>query len=262
MEGENYMKKRGRVLILLITAALAIEPLQLVYAEPAVDNLTGTVSQETGAEIRDENESAQPEPKPGWVSVEKGYQWRQEDGSFLQQSGWVTIQGKKYYLQKGGIRYSGWQTFKQKKRYYLSNGVLASKRWVKDNGQLYSKKFVEKHTSPNMSNSQKFRICFNYLMGYTDFKPWINPTDAEFKTQTWPYQSAIYMFDNNLAGSCYGIASAVAACARVLGYEPYVIATTGDHGFVMIDGLYYDNMGPLFGASTHFAYSVRSKVKF
>ena len=57
MEGENYMKKRGRVLILLITAALAIEPLQLVYAEPAVDNLTGTVSQETGAEIRDENES-------------------------------------------------------------------------------------------------------------------------------------------------------------------------------------------------------------
>lgn len=25
MEGENYMKKRGRVLILLITAALAIE---------------------------------------------------------------------------------------------------------------------------------------------------------------------------------------------------------------------------------------------
>ena len=347
MEGENYMKKRGRVLILLITAALAIEPLQLVYAEPAVDNLTGTVSQETGAEIRDENESAQPEPKPGWVSVEKGYQWRQEDGSFLQQSGWVTIQGKKYYLQKGGIRYSGWQTFKQKKRYYLSNGVLASKRWVKDNGQFYyirkngtpvpagrwltvkgrkyyigkkgyrvtglktihnkkyyfnskgvlirnkisykikgkeyeinsdgvairvsslkaecmrkAKKFVEKHTSPNMSNSQKFRICFNYLMGYTDFKPWINPTDAEYKTQTWPYQSAIYMFDNNLAGSCYGIASAVAACARVLGYEPYVIATTGDHGFVMIDGLYYDNMGPLFGASTHFAYSVRSKVKF
>ena len=52
-----------------------------------------------------------------------------------------------------------------------------------------AKKFVEKHTSPNMSNSQKFRICFNYLMGYTDFKPWINPTDAEFKTQTWPYQS-------------------------------------------------------------------------
>ena len=57
------MKEELSVLILLIT--------QLVYAEPAVDNLTGTVSQETGAEIRDENESAQPEPKPGWVSVER-----------------------------------------------------------------------------------------------------------------------------------------------------------------------------------------------
>ena len=87
--------------------------------------------------------------------------------------------------------------------------------------------------------------------------------NAEFKTQTWPYQSAIYMFDNNLAGSCYGIASAEQACCP--GYwamSLYVIATTGDHGFVMIDGLYYDNMGPLFGASTHFAYSVRSKVGF
>ena len=143
-----------------------------------------------------------------------------------------------------------------------SYGVAIRVSSLKAECMRKAKKFVEKQTSPNMSNSQKFRICVNYLMGYTDFKPWINPTDAEFKTQTWPYQSAIYMFDNNLAGSCYGIASAVAACARVLGYEPYVIATTGDHGFVMIDGLYYDNMGPLFGASTHFAYSVRSKVKF
>lgn len=68
-----------------------------------------------------------------------------------------------------------------------------------------------------MSNAQKFRTCFNYLMGYTDFKPWIYPTDAEFKTQLWLYQSAIYMFDNNLSGSCYGVASAVAACAMAFG---------------------------------------------
>ncbi len=75
---------------------------------------------------------------------------------------------------------------------------------------------MEKHTAPkNMSNSQKFRTCFNYLMGYTDFKPWIYPTDEEFRTQIWPYQSAIYMFDNNLSGCCYGVASAVAACAKV-----------------------------------------------
>lgn len=170
----------------------------------------------------------------------------------------MTVKGRKYYIGKKGYRVTGLKTIHNKKYYFNSKGVLIrNKISYKIKGKEYeinsdgvairvsslkaecmrkAKKFVEKHTSPNMSNSQKFRICFNYLMGYTDFKPWINPTDAEFKTQTWPYQSAIYMFDNNLAGSCYGIASAVAACARVLGYEPYVIATTGDHGFVMIDG--------------------------
>ena len=194
------------------------------------------------------------------------------------------MKGKRYYIGRKGYRLTGLQTIKGKKYYFNSKGVLIrNKTSYKIKGKEYeinsegvaiqvsalkaecmrkARKFVEKHTVPNMSNSQKFRICFNYLMGYTDFKPWIYPTDEEFRTQIWPYQSAIYMFDNNLSGSCYGVAGAVAACARVLGYEPYVIATTGDHGFVMIDGLYYDNMGPLFGASTHFAYSVRSSVKF
>ena len=46
-----------------------------------------------------------------------------------------------------------------------------------------------------MSNAQKFRTCFNYLMGYTDFKPWIYPTDAEFKTQLWPYMHDILYLD-------------------------------------------------------------------
>lgn len=343
------MKKRSRILVLLMAAMLATEPAQLVMAE-AIDQITAVPegdSNNSEEEATDDSVNTPVRVEPGWVAVEKGYQWRLEDGTYLQESGWVTIQGKKYYLQKGGIRYSKWQAYKQKKRYYLSDGTFARNRWVKDGGHYYyvrkngtpvpagrwltvkgrryyigkkgyrvtglqtiqkkkyffnskgvlvknktsykingkeyeinsegvavrvsalkaeclrkAKKFVASHTTSNMSNGQKFRTCFNYLMGYTDFKPWINPTDAEFKTQIWPYQSAIYMFDNNLAGSCYGVASAVAACAKVLGYEPYVIATTGDHGFVMIDGLYYDNMGPLFGSSTHFAYSVRSRVKF
>ncbi len=133
------MKKRSRILVLILTAMLATEPVQIVYAETA--EATPVTSESTSVNPKEENadNSAVVPPKadPGWVSVEKGYQWRQEDGTFLQKSGWVTIKGKKYYLQKGGIRYSGWQTFKQKKRYYLSNGVLASKRWVKDNGQFY-----------------------------------------------------------------------------------------------------------------------------
>lgn len=352
------MKKRSHILTLLLTAMLAAEPAQMVLAETAGpvtaagditsgDQTQGDTAPPNQAQGNtDDSVVAPPKVEPGWIKVEKGYQWRLEDGTFLKKSGWVTLNGKKYFLIKG-VRYSGWQMYKNKRRYYLSNGDRAKNRWVKNQGKYYyirkngtsapsgkwltvkgrdyyigkkgyrltglqtikgkkyyfnskgvliknktsykikgkeyeinsegvaiqvsalkaeclrkAKKFIEKHTTANMSNAQKFRTCFNYLMGYTDFKPWIYPTDAEFKTQLWPYQSAVYMFDNNLSGSCYGVASAVAACARFLGYEPYVIATTGDHGFVMIDGLYYDNMGPLFGASTHFAYSVRSRVKF
>lgn len=339
------MKKRGRILVLLMTAMLAAEPMQMVYAESAgnVANVSGSV---TDVNPGDGTNSVVPIVS-GWVKAAKGYQYRQADGTFIQKSGWVTIEGKKYYLQKGGIRYQGWQTYKKKKRYYLFNGQMAKNRWIKENGQYYyirkdgtsapagkwltvkgkkyyickkgyrvtglqtikkkkyyfnskgvliknkssykikgqlyeidsngvavktsalksecmrkARKFVAKHTNSKMSKSQKLRACFNYILWYNNFKPWINPTNAEFKTKNWPYQSAIYMFDNNLSGSCYGIASAFAACAKVLGYEPYVIATTGDHGFVVINGLYYDNMGPLFGASTHSAYRTRSKVKF
>ena len=219
----------------------------------------------------------------GWTTISgKTYYFGKSKGQLY--TGWATIGGNKYYLGTDGAMRTGWQTIGENKYYFNSKGVLIkNKTSYKIKGKEYeinsegvaiqvsalkaeclrkAKKFIEKHTTANMSNAQKFRTCFNYLMGYTDFKPWIYPTDAEFKTQLWPYQSAVYMFNNNLSGSCYGVASAVAACAKVLGYEPYVIATTGDHGFVMIDGIYYDNMGPLFGASTHFVYSVRSRVKF
>lgn len=337
------MKKRSRLLVLLMAAMLAAEPMQMVYGETTE---TVTTVPGTTADVKPGTDPAVP-AAAGWVKVSKGYQYKKSDGTFIRKAGWVTIEGKKYFLQKGGIRYQGWQIYKKQRRYFMSNGELAKNRWIKDNGHYYyirkngtpapagkwltlkgkkyyiskkgyrvtglqtikkkkyyfsskgiliknkssykikgqtyeidsdgvavkvsalkaecmkkARKFVAKHTTSKMSKSQKLRACFNYILWYNDFKPWLGPTDAEFKTKNWPYQSAIYMFDNKLAGSCYGLASAFAACAKVIGYEPYVIATTGDHGFVMIDGLYYDNMGPLFGSYTHSAYRIRSKVKF
>ena len=53
------MKKRSRILVLILTAMLSTEPVQIVYAETA-------------------------EATPVWVAAEKGYQWRQEDGTLLQ----------------------------------------------------------------------------------------------------------------------------------------------------------------------------------
>ena len=101
------MKKRSRILALILTAMLATEPVQIVYAETA--EATPVTSESTSVNPKEENadNSAVVSPKadPGWVAVEKGYQWRQEDGTLLQKSGWVTINGRKYYFHKNGIRY-------------------------------------------------------------------------------------------------------------------------------------------------------------
>ena len=124
------MKKRSRILVLILTAMLSTEPVQIVYAETA--EATPVTSESTSVNPKEENADnaavVPPKADSGWVAAEKGYQWRQEDGTLLQKSGWVTINGRKYYLHKSGIRYSGWQIYKNKKRYYLSNGDAARNR--------------------------------------------------------------------------------------------------------------------------------------
>lgn len=83
------MKKRSRILVLILTAMLSTEPVQIVYAETA--EATHVTSESTSVNPKEENadNSAVVPPKadPGWVAVEKGYQWRQEDGTLLQKSG-------------------------------------------------------------------------------------------------------------------------------------------------------------------------------
>ena len=78
-------------------------------------------------------------------------------------------------------------------------------------------------------------------MAYTNFVGYMDPTPQEFKTKDWVYKYSLQMFQNGLTGNCYGIASSVAAIAKELGYEPYVITIPEGHSFVMINGLYYDN---------------------
>ena len=100
-----YEKEKSHSGIDTDSHAFATEPVQIVYAETA--EATHVTSESTS--------QLDPKPRkmqitltvvqhrklnPGWVAVEKGYQWRQEDGTLLQKSGWVTINGRKYYLHK------------------------------------------------------------------------------------------------------------------------------------------------------------------
>ena len=129
--------------------------------------------------------------------------------------------------------------------------------------KLAAKKFIAQHTTANMTKEQKLRACFNYIVGYNRFVGNMSPTKEEFQTTTWVYKYGLQMFRNGLTGNCYGISSSFAAVAKELGYQPYVITIPEGHGFVMIDGRYYDNMyGGLFNAVTRPAYYVLQKIKF
>ena len=190
----------------------------------------------------------------------------------------VKVKNVRYFVDTKGRAVKGWNEYKDKMYYSYSNGKCAVNTKIEGikfdksgtaaditqaRCKLEAKKFIAVHTTSSMSKSKKFRACFNYIMWYTRFTPRKSPTKEEFKTTTWVYKFALDMFRTNLTGNCYGVSSCLAAVAKELGYEPYVVTITDDHSFVMINGLYYDNMyGTLFGASTRPYYEVRQKIKF
>lgn len=216
-----------------------------------------------------------------WKKIDGKVYYFQKNGVMRQKQGWIEWNGNKYYTNKDGSRHSGFRTVKNRLHYFDERGrVLKNKKFYKIGKKYYNidghcnvtrisdaevkctletRKYIQKHTNSSMTNSQKFRACFNDLLWNLRYH--IVPFDA-FDDKDWPYKIANSVYDSYMSGDCYGFACCVAACAKELGYTPYVVITTGDHAFVMIDGLYYDNMGPLFGAGSHFAYNTLHKVKF
>ena len=127
--------------------------------------------------------------------------------------------------------------------------------------KIYAAKFIKNHTSKSDSKITKFKKCFRAIIGGTSYIADWRPTG--FGKKNWQYRSAIEMFAGSLCGDCYGISCAVAACAKEIGYQPYVIWATQSHAFVIVDGKYYDNMhGAKFGTTTHDPYKVKEKFKF
>ncbi len=173
-------------------------------------------------------------------------------------TGWHELSGKMYYADKTGRCATGKTVdgIKFTKGGYASNITQVRCK-------LAARNFIAQHSNANMSNYEKFHSCFRYIMAYTNFVGYMDPTPQEFRSKNWIYKYSLQMFQNGLTGNCYGIASSVAAIAKELGYQPYVITIPEGHSFVMINGLYYDNMyGTLFGASTRPAYTVEHKIRF
>lgn len=187
----------------------------------------------------------------------------------------ITVGDNKYYVNTKGNPVPGWVIIGSKAYYILKTGRAAADKTVEGiklnksgyagntdqvRCKLEARKFIKLHAGNKKTNREKFRACFNYIVAYQRYRPGHNPKG--YPNKNWQYTGAVDMFTSSLSGNCYGFACTVAAVAKELGYQPYIITITADHGFVMIDGKYYDNMGALFGASYHRPYTIKQKIKF
>lgn len=214
----------------------------------------------------------------GSVSINKKYRVFNKYGHLFRNTKRKTVKvnGTKYLIDKNGYALKGWFEVGEKMLHTRKNGSydkrkrcgyipMNKKGYAKNAEQvramLLARKFIKKHTSSSDSAMEKFRKCFKQIVGGNvyvgDWRP------QGFGEKGWQYRSAIEMFSFGLVGDCYGISCAVAACAKDLGFQPYVIWAAHSHAFVMVDGKYYDNMhGAVFGTTTHEPYVVKEKFKF
>ena len=199
--------------------------------------------------------------KAGWKTISKKNYYFNKDFSVA--TGAKKISGKTYYFDSNGVLQKNKTAFKYNGKYYETNknGVMTAISETKAQASIATWKFINQHSSASQSNAQRFRACFNWLEAYMHYRS--KPFRAsDFAGDDWPYRYVLSVLNNNCTGNCYGFACTIASIAKELGYTPYVVITTGDHGFVMIDGKYYDNMGALFGATSHKSYTVYKKVRY
>lgn len=158
-------------------------------------------------------------------------------------TGWFMV-GKRLYRADYKGRISKSKTYEgitlTKNGYAKTN--TASKLKIK------AMNIVSSITNSGMSKEQKLRACWNYITNRGRFQYFIYDFPVN---KDWHRVNAWYLL-NYGRGDCYGFACAFAALAREAGYDSYVImgrvSGTRDgaadgltrHGWVMIDGRYYD----------------------
>ena len=222
----------------------------------------------------------------GFMKVKGSIYYFQKNGVRYEKPGWATIAKKQYYFLKDFSLATGAQKVDKKWYYFGTDGVMQrnSKPFVykgkyyrtDDDGICYQVseaqakasiatwKFINKYSSPGSSNAARFRACFNRLLGYMHYRPgYIKMSEPCAKDGV--YKCVLKVLNNNVTGNCHGFACTVAACAKELGYEPYVLVLTCDHSLVLIKGGYYDNMGGgKFGASSPYIknFKIHKKIKY
>ena len=175
----------------------------------------------------------------------------------------VKVGEKSYLADAKGRPLTGWQIYKNKLYYANSKGMVlknttkdgikfsktgAAKNSVSTKLKMKTMALVKSITNDSMSQSQKLKACWNYVVGGNFYYASIYPNLSQ---NYWQRSLALNML-NTKGGNCYGFACVFAALAKKVGYEPYVICGrvvgTRDgaadgytrHSWVMINGLHYD----------------------
>lgn len=206
---------------------------------------------------------------------------------YMKKSVWVTVNGKKFYFGWKGVGCTGLTKIRQKWYLFSQYGAMRTSKttignttyYIKTDGTVeayqkggkyylpsgkkmdsvsaanfetlqYAKAIVSQITTPDMSQSYKRLVCFNWVI-----KHYYRTTHVYTKQENWPSLYANDYLKGGMYGSCFSDSCAFAFLAKAIGYQNVNICvdTTGTqnaHCFVEIDGLYYD---PLFAEAKSFS---------
>ena len=217
-----------------------------------------------------------------------------ENGRLSMSTGdhFVKVADKWYFVNRRGVPYTGWRVIDGALYYAGSDGVLAADKTTdgisfdstgraKDGTssqlKMLTMQIVSSITNSRMSQSQKLRACWNYVVGgrfyYAGYYPNLGQSG-------WQRQEALRMLRSR-GGNCYGFACAFAALANEVGYTPYVIAgrVSGSrdgaadgltrHAWVQINGGNYDPEAQyagwyagVYGTGYGVAHQIQQRVRF
>lgn len=130
----TYYEHAANYDLVLNTDLLAAPPVPT--EQLATDSGTGADKPQPATEAKTED-AAEKKAFTGWKKASDGVSYQYFKSDKLQKSKWITVNGKKYYLDKNGYRVTGLYKIDSEQYYFNSKGVLQKKKWVSYEGSDY-----------------------------------------------------------------------------------------------------------------------------
>lgn len=193
--------------------------------------------------------------KNRWINI-SGRRYRAGEKGTLLMGFWTSSRGNSYYFDKKRVQKRGWQKINSAYYFFdMKTGLMAKgkkvdgislnrktgKAQVTSGNKKYlstyvtAQHIVEQVTTPNMSQSQKLRKCFEYVVS----KPYITRRFPFQNYKGWEvdYANDIFLLGG---GTCFSDGSAFAFLAHALGYSEVYSCSSLAHGWTLINGRVYD----------------------